>query len=74
MTSEPLLPNVHDLQRDVIELLEQISLLMRRATTALSSDSAGNKYGEFQQEVADAARNVEDLALRMAIVAPMKAG
>ena len=74
MTSEPLLPNVQDLQRDVIELLGQISVLMGRATTALSSDSAGNKYGEFQQEVADAARNVEDLALRMAIVAPMKAG
>jgi len=74
MTSERLLPNVQDLQRDVIELLWQISVLMGRASTALSSDSAGNKYGELQQEVADAARNVENLALRMAIVAPMKAG
>jgi GTPase SAR1 family protein len=74
MTSKHLLPNVQDLQRDVIELLGQISVLMARASTALSSDTAGNKYREFQQEVADATRNVEDLALRMAIVAPMKAG
>lgn len=74
MSFETLKPNVQDLQRDVIELLGQISVLMGRASTALSSDSAGKKYGEFQQEVADAARNVEELALRMAIVAPMKAG
>lgn len=74
MSFETLKPNVQDLQRDVIELLGQISVLMDRASTALSSDSAGKKYGEFQQEVADAAFNVEELALRMAIVAPMKAG
>lgn len=74
MISDALKPNVQDLQTDVIDLLGQISSLMHRASTALSSDSAGEKYGEFQQEVADAARNVEKLELMMAIVAPMKAG
>jgi GTPase SAR1 family protein len=74
MVSVPLKPNVQDLQKDVIELLGEISTLMNRASTAVSSDSSGEKYAKFQQEVTNAARNVEDLELRMAIVAPMKAG
>ncbi len=74
MVSAPLKPNVQDLQKDVIELLGEISTLMNRASTALSSDGSSEKYAKFQQEVTKAARNVEDLELRMAIVAPMKAG
>lgn len=74
MVSAPLKPNVQDLQKDVIELLGEISALMNRASTALSSDGSSEKYAKFQQEVTNAARNVEDLELRMAIVAPMKAG
>lgn len=74
MVSDALKPNVQDLQQDVIKLLKNISSLLGRASTALGSDSAGNKYGELQQEISDAASNVKDLALRMAIVAPMKAG
>lgn len=67
-------PNIQDLQVDVIELLEQISNLFDRARKALSSDGSGEKYGTFQQEVNDAAINVKDLELRMAVIAPMKAG
>lgn len=67
-------PNVQDLQTDVLDLLEQVGALMHRASTALSSDSAGKKYGEFQQEVIQAASHVEKLELMMAIVVPMKAG
>jgi ABC-type phosphate/phosphonate transport system ATPase subunit len=74
MISEALKPNVQVLQTDVIDLLGQISSVMHRASTALGSDSTGEKYGEFQQEVANAAHNVEKLELMMAIVAPMKAG
>ena len=74
MDSDTLKPNVRDLQRDVIDLLEQISSLMHRASTALSSDSAGKKYADFQQQVANEAHKVKNLELRMAIVAPMKAG
>ena len=74
MISDVLKPNIKDLQTDVIDLLGQTSSLMGRAITALSSDSASEKYGEFQQEVVEAARNVEKLELMMAIVAPMKAG
>jgi GTPase SAR1 family protein len=74
MVVEPLKPSVPTLQRDTIDLLKQIAALMGRASTALGPDSGGEKYAAFQREVTKAARNVEDLALKMAIVAPMKAG
>ncbi len=69
-----LQPNIQDLQGDVLDLLKDISKLMRRAKNDLSNDNSGDKYGEAQQEVEQAIRNVENLELRMAIVAPMKAG
>ncbi len=74
MVTEILKPTVQDLQKDVIELLEQISALMNRASTALDSDNNKSKYGEFQKDVIAAVSNVQELELRMAIVAPMKAG
>lgn len=75
MTSiNSLNPNIQDLQQDVINLLNKIERLMHRASTLLSSDASGRKYAEFKKEVVDAKRNVEDLELVMAIVAPMKAG
>ena len=46
MVSKPLKPNIEDLQSDVIDILQQISSLMNRASTALSSDSSGEKYGK----------------------------
>ncbi len=66
--------NMPELQQQVGDLLRQASSLMDRANTTLSFDETGSKYAEFHQEVTQAAVNVEDLELRMAIVAPMKAG
>lgn len=74
MVAEILKPTVQDLQKDVVELLEQISALMNRASTVLDSENNNNRYGKFQQEVIGAVNNVKNLKLRMAIVAPMKAG
>lgn len=74
MDSQTLKPNIQDLQSDVIELLEQISLLMNRASTALSSDVSSHKYAEFERQVKQEVEKVKNLELRMAIVAPMKAG
>ncbi|MGI8503995.1 MAG: dynamin family protein [Hassallia sp.] len=74
MVSEVLKPNVQDLQQNVIDLLREISSLMNRANTALSSDNASQKYADFEQQVSQEAEKVENLELRMAIVAPMKAG
>ena len=47
---------------------------MLRTKDNLRQDNSGNKYGYFSQEVDRAISNVENLELRMAIVAPMKAG
>lgn len=66
--------NVKDLQQDVIELLGEISNLMNSASTALSSDSVDNKYADFEKQIRNETSKVENLELRMAIVAPMKAG
>ena len=72
MKSDIFKPNVQELQQDVVELLKQIADIISRANAALNVDCASQKYG-FQQ-VNEATRNVEELELRMAIIAPMKAG
>jgi GTPase SAR1 family protein len=74
MTIEVTKPKIKDLQLDVIELLETVSSLMGRARNALISDQSSAKYSEFKQEIENAIHNVQDLELRMAVVAPMKAG
>ncbi len=74
MLAEVPIPNVQDLQQDVIELLREISDLMSRASTALSSDRVDNKYADFEKQIRNETSKVENLELRMAIVAPMKAG
>jgi len=74
MVAEVQKANMQSLQTNAIDLLGQVGSLLHRVSTALSSDTASEKYAKFQREVADATRNVSDLELRMAIVAPMKAG
>ncbi len=75
MVSDALKPNIQDLQKDVIDLLEQISALMGSASTQLwSQDGTENKYEKYREQIANEARKVQNLELRMAITAPMKAG
>ncbi|MFB2837156.1 dynamin family protein [Floridanema evergladense] len=74
MVAEVQKRNMQSLQTNAVDLLGLVGSLLHRVSTALSSDSASEKYAKFQREVADATRNVSDLELRMAIVAPMKAG
>jgi hypothetical protein len=65
--------NVDTLQQEVIGLLDEINLLIDHTQADLSS-LAEPKYKQFQAQITAASRNVADLQLRMAIVAPMKAG
>ena len=75
MVAEVLKPNVQELQRKVIALLEQVSELMSRASTQLwFGDGSESKYKKYQHEVDKERSKVENLELRMAIAAPMNAG
>jgi len=74
MDSKPNKQNIQYLQQDVIEVLGHVKELMERASKVNAGDNYGKKYQDFQAEIKEAARNVEELELRMAIVAPMKAG
>ncbi|MBD2465969.1 dynamin family protein [Oscillatoria sp. FACHB-1407] len=75
MTSTALKPDIQGLQKDVVDLLEQVSQLMGRASTQLwPKDGIENKYIKYQQQILDEVQKVKNLELRMAIAAPMKAG
>lgn len=74
MIAEVITPNIQELQQDVIKLLGEISDLINRGSTALSFDNFDNKYVEFEKQIRNEISKVENLELRMAIVAPMKAG
>ena len=65
--------DVDSLQQEVIGLLDQINLLIDHTQADLDS-SGDHKYNQFQAQISAAGRNVANLELRMAIVAPMKAG
>ena len=65
--------DVDGLQQEVIGLLDQINLLIDHTQADLDS-SGEHKYNQFQAQISAAGRNVANLELRMAIVAPMKAG
>ena len=65
--------DVDSLQQDVIELLNEVNLLIGNTQSNLDN-IAEPKYNRFQEQITAAEKNVFDLKLRMAIVAPMKAG
>lgn len=73
MTLDTLQPNISALQKDTVDLLEQISVLMGRTFDVLGTES-GAKYKEYQDQIKDEALKVKNLELVMSIVAPMKAG
>ena len=65
--------NVDGLQQEVITLLDEINLLIAD-TKADLNDSTELQYDRFQAQISAMEQNVANLELRMAIVAPMKAG
>jgi GTPase Era involved in 16S rRNA processing len=65
---------LESIQQEVIELLGNISTLIENTKTSLIDSNSTQKYSQFQQQFKNASDNVAGLQLRMAIVAPMKAG
>ena len=72
-TQEQAIIDVDNLQQDVIGLLDKINLLIDSTQTDIEN-IAESKYEQFQTQIKAAGQNVAELHLRMAIVAPMKAG
>lgn len=67
-------PKIENLQQEVIDLLDEITSLIDKTQFNLTNEASSSKYNQFKQQFAKASQNVADLQLRMAIVAPMKAG
>ena len=67
-------PKIENFQQDVIDLLDEITSLLEKTELNLTKEASDSKYHQFKQQFAKASQNVADLQLRMAIVAPMKAG
>ena len=67
-------PKIENLQQEVIDLLDEITSLIDKTQLNLTHEASSGKYNQFKQQFAKASQNVADLQLRMAIVAPMKAG
>jgi GTPase Era involved in 16S rRNA processing len=63
--------NILDLQRDVLELTDSAAALLRRAAVPLREEA---RYLSSAAQVEAERLKVAELELRMAIVAPMKAG
>lgn len=67
--------DIQTLQTEALELLEQISSQMTLAgQNKWFKNNPANPYKEYQQQIENQKQLVENLELRMAIVAPMKAG
>ncbi|MGK7893805.1 MAG: dynamin family protein [Xenococcus sp. (in: cyanobacteria)] len=69
-----LKPNIQDLQADILDLLQEIGKLMEKAQQDLNDKNSQKKYTESQRKIEQEIQKVDNLELRMAIVAPMKAG
>ncbi|NEQ34849.1 MAG: hypothetical protein F6K40_00390 [Okeania sp. SIO3I5] len=77
-----LQPNIYSIQKDVINSLSETSDLFRKVESIATSEklskenreSISNFLTSSISEIEEAKKNVEHLELRMAIVAPMKAG
>lgn len=69
-----LKPNVQDLREEVVRVLAEVYSLMSRASQTFRADESGDLYAQFREEVAEESHKVKHLELKMAIVAPMKAG
>ena len=65
--------DLDSLQQEVITLLDDVNLLIADTQADLCG-SSGVQYDRFRAQISAMEQNVANLELRMAIVAPMKAG
>lgn len=66
--------NLEQAQSDIVVLLKKIKQLMMKMIEVFNFDESGVKYQHYYQEVTELLEKAENLELRLAILAPMKAG
>ena len=75
MSNDTLERDIYTLQESVVSVLSQVRDLMNYASQKLeTSDSQDRRYAEHAKSIENEITKVKNLELRMAIVAPMKAG
>ncbi len=75
MSNDALKPDIHAIQKSVVDVLTQVRDLMNYASKKLeSSDGKERRYAEHAKSIENEITKVKNLELRMAIAAPMKAG
>lgn len=66
--------NLEQAQSDIIVLLKNIKQMMMGVIEVFNFDDSGVKYQHYYQEFTELVEKAENLELRLAILAPMKAG
>lgn len=75
MSNDALKPDIHAIQKSVVDVLTQVRDLMKYASQKLkASDGKEQRYSEHAKSIENEIIKVKNLELRMAIAAPMKAG
>lgn len=66
--------DIQDVQKNVLNLLNEVGTLINNIKHTFQGDKSLEKYNSFAQDINKAVQNVQELELRMAVIAPMKAG
>ena len=74
METQPLTASIQDLQKKVVETLQETGKLMGRASNLFTIESEKKKYIQFQNQINEALPSIQNFELRVVIVAPTSAG
>lgn len=74
METQSLTASIQDLQKKVVETLQETGKLMGRASDLFTIESEKKKYIQFHNQINEALPSIQDFELRVVIVAPTSAG
>jgi Dynamin family. len=74
METQSLTASIQDLQKKVVETLQQTGKLMGRASDLFTIESEKKKYIQFHNQINEAIPSIQNFELRVVIVAPTSAG
>ncbi len=74
METQSLTASIQDLQKKVVETLQETGKLMGRASDLFTIESEKKKYIQFHNQINEALPSIQNFELRVVIVAPTSAG